>query len=89
MGVVDDCDPNKWSKVEIEAICKEFGYTFVNRLWHNIFSFKNKNNGSINTGFRSSLIGGTSYPHYLQAFCTTTYLQMYTQTLYKLPQFLP
>ena len=36
MGVVDDCDPNKWSKVEIEAICKEFGYTSMNRLWYKI-----------------------------------------------------
>ena len=34
MGVVNDYDPDKWSKVEIEAICKEFGYTFVNRLWY-------------------------------------------------------
>ena len=34
MGVVDDCDPNKWSKVEIESICKDFGYTFVSRLWY-------------------------------------------------------
>ena len=34
VGVVDDCDPNKWSKVEIESICKDFGYTFVSRLWH-------------------------------------------------------
>nr|POE65398.1 hypothetical protein CFP56_55261 [Quercus suber] len=34
VGVVDDCDLNKWSKVEIEAICKDFGYTFVSRLWY-------------------------------------------------------
>ena len=34
MGIVNDYDPDKWSKVEIEAICKEFGYTFVNRLWN-------------------------------------------------------
>ena len=33
VGEVDDYDPDKWSKVEIKAICKEFGYTFVNRLW--------------------------------------------------------
>ena len=32
--VVDDCDPNKWSKVEIESICKDFGNTFVSRLWY-------------------------------------------------------
>ena len=30
--VVDDCDPNKWSKVKIEVICKDFGYTSVSRL---------------------------------------------------------
>ena len=35
VGVVDDCDPDKWFfKVKIEAICKEFGYTFANRLWY-------------------------------------------------------
>ena len=34
VGVVDDCDPNKWSKVKIEAICKDFGYTSVSRLWY-------------------------------------------------------
>ena len=34
MGVVDDCDPDKWSKVEIKSICREFGYTHVSRLWY-------------------------------------------------------
>ncbi|KAL0009035.1 hypothetical protein SO802_010537 [Lithocarpus litseifolius] len=34
VGVVDDCDPDKWSKVEIESICREFGYTHVSRLWY-------------------------------------------------------
>ena len=34
VGVVDDCDPNKWSKVKIEVICKDFGYTSVSRLWY-------------------------------------------------------
>ena len=34
VGVVDDYDPNKWSKVEIESIYKDFGYTFVRRLWY-------------------------------------------------------
>ena len=34
-GVVDDCDLDKWFfKVKIEAICKEFWYTFANRLWY-------------------------------------------------------
>ena len=32
MGVIDGYDPNKWSKVKIESICKDFGYTFVSRL---------------------------------------------------------
>nr|POF00114.1 hypothetical protein CFP56_15968 [Quercus suber] len=34
VGIVDDCDPHKWSKVEIESICREFGYTHVSRLWY-------------------------------------------------------
>ncbi|XP_075675243.1 uncharacterized protein LOC142644540 [Castanea sativa] len=34
VGVVDNCDPDKWSKVEIEAICRDFGYTHVSRLWY-------------------------------------------------------
>ena len=34
VGIVDDCDPNKWSKVEIESICKDFGYISVSRLWY-------------------------------------------------------
>nr|POE57761.1 hypothetical protein CFP56_14014 [Quercus suber] len=32
--VVDDCDPDKWSKVEIESICREFGHTHVSRQWY-------------------------------------------------------
>ena len=32
VGVIDGYDPNKWSKVRIESICKDFGYTFVSRL---------------------------------------------------------
>ena len=27
VDIVDNYDPNKWSKVEIESICREFGYT--------------------------------------------------------------
>ena len=34
VGVVDDCDPDKWSKVEIESIYREFGYTHVSMLWY-------------------------------------------------------
>ena len=36
VGIVDGCDPNKWFKVEIESICKEFGYTCVSTLWNTI-----------------------------------------------------
>ena len=32
--VVDNCDPDKWSKVEIEGICRDFGYTYINKLWY-------------------------------------------------------
>ena len=32
VDVVDNCDPDKWSKVEIEGICRDFGYTSVSRL---------------------------------------------------------
>ena len=31
--IVDNCDPDKWSKVEVESICREFGYTAVDKLW--------------------------------------------------------
>ena len=34
VDVVDNCDPNKWSKVEIEGICRDFGYTSISRLWN-------------------------------------------------------
>ena len=34
VGVVDDCDPDKWSKVEMECIYREFGYTLVSTLWY-------------------------------------------------------
>ena len=34
VDVVDNCDPDKWSKVEIEGICRDFGYTSVSRLWY-------------------------------------------------------
>ena len=36
VGIVDGCDPDKWSKVEIKSICKEFGYTCVSMLWYTI-----------------------------------------------------
>ena len=34
VDVVDNCDLDKWSKVEIEGICRDFGYTSVSRLWY-------------------------------------------------------
>ena len=34
VDVVDNCDPDKWSKVDIEDICRDFGYTSVSRLWY-------------------------------------------------------
>ena len=33
VDIVDNCDPDKWSKVEIKSICRELGYTKVDRLW--------------------------------------------------------
>nr|POE58545.1 hypothetical protein CFP56_59061 [Quercus suber] len=33
VDIVDNCDPDKWSKVEIESICRDFGYTAVDKLW--------------------------------------------------------
>ena len=34
VDVVDNCDLERWSKVEIEGICKDFGYMPVSRLWY-------------------------------------------------------
>ena len=31
--IVDNCDLDKWSKVEVKSICREFGYTTVDKLW--------------------------------------------------------
>ena len=33
VDIVDNCDPDKWSKVEMESICRDFGYTSVDKLW--------------------------------------------------------
>nr|POE82997.1 hypothetical protein CFP56_42942 [Quercus suber] len=33
VDVIDNCDPKRWSKVKIESICRDFGYTSVSRLW--------------------------------------------------------
>ena len=34
VGVVENCDPDEQSKVEIGAICRDFGYIAVSRLWY-------------------------------------------------------
>ena len=34
VDIVDNCDPDRWSKVEIESICRDFGYTSISRLWY-------------------------------------------------------
>ena len=36
VDVVDNCDPGKWSKVEIEGVCRDFGYKSFSRLWYTI-----------------------------------------------------
>ena len=33
VDIVDNYDLDKWSKVEIESICREFGYIEVDKLW--------------------------------------------------------
>ena len=33
VAIVDNCDLNKWSKVEIESLCRDFGYIAVDKLW--------------------------------------------------------
>ena len=32
VDVVDNYDSDMWSKVEIESICRDFGYTSVSKL---------------------------------------------------------
>nr|POE59544.1 hypothetical protein CFP56_15750 [Quercus suber] len=34
VDIVDNCDPDRWSKTENEGICKEFRYTSVSRIWY-------------------------------------------------------
>ena len=33
VDIVENCDLDKWLKVEIESICRDFGYTVVDKLW--------------------------------------------------------
>ena len=34
VDVVDNYDPNRWSKVEIESTCRDSGYISVSKLWY-------------------------------------------------------
>lgn len=34
VDLVDNCDLDRWYKVEIEGIRKDFGYTSINMLWY-------------------------------------------------------
>ena len=38
VDIVDNCDLDKWSKTEIEGICREFRYTSVSRIWYKMLS---------------------------------------------------
>ena len=38
MDIVDNCDLDRWSKTKIEGICREFGYTSMNRIWYKMTS---------------------------------------------------
>ena len=33
VDIVENSNPNKWSKVEIKSIYRDFGYTAVDKLW--------------------------------------------------------
>ena len=33
VSVVDNCDLDRWSKVEIEGICRDFGHNAISTLW--------------------------------------------------------
>ena len=34
VDIIDNCDLDKWSKIEIESICRDSGYTSVSRIWY-------------------------------------------------------
>ena len=34
VDIVDNCDPDRWSKTEIKGIWRKFGYTSVSRIWY-------------------------------------------------------
>ena len=70
VGIVDGCDLDKWSKVEIESICKEFGYTCVSTLWSTIPG-EDDQEGSMfhlikddkDAMFMTTLVGGHGHIH--------------------------
>ena len=35
---MDNCDLDKWSKVEVKSIRREFGYTIMDKLWFKMLS---------------------------------------------------
>ena len=70
VGIVDGCDPDKWSKVKIESICKEFGYTCVSRLWYTILGEDDQEGRMFHlikddkdAMFMTGLVGGHGYIH--------------------------
>jgi hypothetical protein len=34
--VFDQCDPEKWSKIEIDCMVRELGYALISRLWFRV-----------------------------------------------------
>ena len=42
VDVVDNCDPERWSKVEIEGMRRDFRYTSVSKLWYKILEWTKK-----------------------------------------------
>ena len=67
VGIVNGYDPDKWSKVEIESICKEFGYTCVSTLWY-IIPGENDQEGRMfhlikDAMFMTTLVGGHGHIH--------------------------
>ena len=70
VGIVDGCDPDKWSKVEIKSICKEFGYTCVSMLWYTIPKEDNQEDRMFHlikddndAMFMTTLVGGYGHIH--------------------------
>ncbi|GMY16619.1 trans-cinnamate 4-monooxygenase [Fagus crenata] len=35
-SVFDNCDPEKWSKIEIDYMVRELGYALISRLWFRV-----------------------------------------------------